>query len=347
MRKGSVSQREIAKRLGIARSTVSYALRNSPHASPDVRRKVHELCRELNYRPNAHARSLRMARSDLVGVATGLLSNPFHARFVQLLIDELSKSGYGLMVRTFGGSQDEMRDRVLEFLDRRACGVILQGIHPNLYDELRVTLGEVVPLVMNGPTRPGVPSVGCNYDQAGQTVAEHLISLGHRRLAAFVNALEVQAGVRAKVSGFYRTIREAGLPAPTEILVPAYSETLNRADLGVLLAQELEQQCADADAVFCANDEEAIALVCRLTDQGVRVPEDLAVVGFDDIPEAQTLHIPITTIRQPVEEYARQAVRMLLAQLDPDRPFTPEAIAINCELMVRSSTVAGAGRGGR
>lgn len=334
----NVSQVHIARALGISQAAVSYALNHPDRVHPETRQRVERMCRQLNYTPNAHARTLRTARSRLVGVAMGTITDPYQAHLVHALESQLHEHGLQMLFHSVSGEPAEVWHRMREFIDHRVCGIIFQSHDPKLYAQFRRDYGGLFAAVSIGATMPGSYSVGCDYHKAAKRVAEHLIGLGRRKLATNVFRSEVEHD-SAKIRSFTQATLAAGLPAPVQVsLQSAYYEHHLQV-YGRVVAQAVLEKHPDVDGFFFSCDDIAVGAVSWMREAGIRVPEDIAVVGFNDTPAAMTSPIPLTTIRQPVTEYARAGVEWLVNQIDGE-PSEPQSIAIDCPLIVRRSTDA-------
>jgi LacI family transcriptional regulator len=331
-----VTQRHIAQLAGVDRSTVSCALRGTGSIRPEIRDKILGITQRLGYIPNANATALRTAASNLIGVVSAPLDSPYHALLVQRLADQFAHHGYRLMLSITAGMEDQQRNGILELLDQRASGVIVCTSHPGLVPHVQRIVRNRVPMVMIGPMNRG-PSVGCDQHKGGFLAGRHLIDIGRRRLVYFTERSE-KPGEESKAEGFIQaTRRQAQWMRPLDrsrlpdILTP---HSLWSAPV----AEELLRQFPDVDGIFTGSDAIAIPLVARLCDLGRRVPEKIAVVGFDDLPQARWAAVPLTTIRQPIDQYARLAANMLMDQLRrPPRTNIPPH-RLPCELVVRRST---------
>jgi len=343
VKKIAMSQADIARMAGVDQSTVSYALNNSTNISAETRQRILEICQKVNYQPNAHARSLRQGNSDLIGVVTSPIRNLFQANLVDHIGANLRKVGYQMCLRSLFNIQTKQREQVLELLDRRAAGVIVETSHPALFSDLSDIIGRVMPLVIIGPTLEGASSVSCDRYAAGRMAAEHLLSLGRRRLGIFYGSSRGQDG-GPKADGFRSVAIEHKLEV-VDILLPegafpkvAEGAAPSAVDVGYAGAEILCKNRVNTDALFCTSDELAMGMVTGLREMGIQVPSQIAIVGFDDIPQARYAAVPLTTIRQPIADYASVAVQMLLSQLEHDSDFVRTSKSFSCNLIVRAST---------
>jgi len=339
------SQADIARMTGVDQSTVSLVLQGRPNISQKTRARILELTSQLNYQPNAHAQSLRRGKSDLIGVVTAPLRNLFHAQLVDRIGNELRNAGLQMMLRQSYGGKDEERAHMLELLDRRAVGVIVETTHPELVQEIPAIIGRTMPLVVMGPTIEGSASVSCDRFRGGSMAAEHLLSLGRQTPVVFSGAGSKSEDRGPKVEGFVRTISAAGF-STKELLIPkdlceelaCDAHPALAVDIGYQMARVLIGHYPDADSLFCVSDELAMGLISGLLDLKIEIPERIAIVGFDDVSQSRYAAIPLTTIRQPIEEYACVAVNMLLEQIESGGHGRPKRL--DCELIVRASTHA-------
>ena len=333
-----VTQRDIARIAGVDQGTVSYALHGKGTLSKATRDRVLRVSRRLKYRPNANALSLRTARSDLIGLVIAPLSNPFQAQLAQAMADAVGRHGCRLMLSVTWGDDREHRYQMMKLLDQRAAGVIVAAVDERLSHATLDTLRGRMPLVVLGP--PGkFESVWIDKEACGHELGKHLLASGRRRIVAVVDRTASRGRYDAKTRGLSRALRDAGqrLMGTIELDRSLLDDPVE--DWGCLLADHLLERYPHADAAFAGSDVVAISLVSRLLERGVRVPADIAVAGFDDIPQARWAPVPLTTIRQPIQAYAAEAARLLFDQLDPRGDGQVAApVRLACDLVVRAST---------
>lgn len=336
----ALSQAAIARALGVSQATVSYVLNNSGRVNPRTRERIQRMVRQSHYRPNANARSLRAAHSQLVGVTCGSPTDSYEARLLDALGTELDRQGYQMMFHGCRGTVGQMWDQAVKFVDHRVCGIIFQTPHPQLYAQMRDAFPNV-PMVAIGGTRSDAVAVGCDYAKAGERIGKHLIAQGRRRIGLNLTPNEWDSGLRYRSTRLKQVLKEAGLPDPVEIVIEGEHYQTHLAEYGRVAAEALLREHPDLDAMVFTCDDIAVGAIAWLTQNGKRVPEDVAVVGFNDVALAQTGLVPLTTIHQPVEEYARLAVEMLLKQLDKPGALKPTARLVDCPLIVRQSSDPG------
>jgi DNA-binding LacI/PurR family transcriptional regulator len=321
---------DVAKRAGVSKSLVSLVMREAPNVSSASREAVLAAAADLGYRPNAAARSLAAQRSGVIGCVLSDLHNPFFADVIDGVEEEAATAGHRVLVGP--GFLDGTREQVAvdTLLELRVDALILVG------SMMRLTaLSEgaaSIPLVLIGHDRAsdGLHSV-CSDDVAGaEAVVDHLVGLGHRRIA-HIRAAE-RAGGTARRRGYTRAMRRNGLDEHVQVVKGGFtSEGGARGMRRLLTADELPT------AVFVANDLGAIGALDEIDAAGLRVPEDISVVGYDDLTWSAMKRISLTTVAQPRAELGRFAVRLVLPG-DDESTTRPTRIVLPPRLVVRSTS---------
>jgi LacI family transcriptional regulator len=328
------SIRDVAERAGVSVGTVSNVLNNSPRVSPDATERVRAAIAELGYVRNDAARQLRAGRSTTVGLVVLDVRNPFFTDVARGVEDEAAK--HGLSVLLGNSSEDAQRESgYLDlFEEQRVHGVLISpygDIEPRLR-QLRER-GTPVVLVDRESRDAAVSSVSVDDVAGGRLAVEHLLATGRRRLVFAGGPFDIR-----QVSDRLAGAREAVAAVPGATL-----EVLEVAALTVLegrrLGEELIARPERPDAIFAANDLVAVGLLQALVMSGdMRVPDDLALIGFDDIDFASAAVVPLSSIRQPRHEIGATALRILREEAaEPDLP--PRRIVFQPELVVRASTL--------
>ena len=338
VKKRCISQLQIAKALNVNQSTVSFALRGSPNVSNLTKQKVLELCKKYNYRPNYFSRNLRSPCNSVIGLVIPPLHDAYFARLLHFLIARLREFNYDVMIRTVTDRANK-KEGILELLDQRVGGVLVMGaVHPEVCGEVQDILGNSIPLVIVGATAEGVSCVSTNKFNGALQAGRHLVSIGRRRLAIMVGHSISITGSDNKIAGFSQACLEANLSAPI-CLGPTLNQTNSETLLlGYQLGNLLLDNHSDIDGILCASDGYATSMVCACIERGIRVPEDIAIIGFDDTPESRFTAIPLTTVQQPIQEIARIATNMLLSEIKSFPSFVPETTILDCNLIIRKST---------
>jgi DNA-binding LacI/PurR family transcriptional regulator len=332
----AVTIEEIARLADVSRSTVSRVLNNHPNVRPEVREKVLRVVHEHDYTPNAAARSLASSRSNVVSLvvprsAAAFFADPFFPQIIQGISEACSSSGYFLMLSMLTVEMERpFYNRVLR--GRHFDGVIL--LSSDIDDPLLPQLiRDGMPLVLVGrhPYLEQLTTVDAeNRDGARQAVA-HLVALGHQRIASILGPQQMAVSLDRR-DGYKQALMEAGIAIDPAMLVEGdFSQ-----ESGYRAMQRLLALPSRPTAVFAASDAMALGALRALHEAGLHVPEQIAVVGYDDIPAAAYATPPLTTVRQPSAEMGAAAVRALLAQIEqPARP--PAAVRLPTTLVVRES----------
>jgi DNA-binding LacI/PurR family transcriptional regulator len=309
----------VAERAGVGRGTVSRVINGSPQVSDHTRRAVEAAVAELGYVPNLAARALVTRRTDAVALVISeseerVFSEPFFAGVVRGISSVLSETQLQLWLAM--AQTPAERERVEHHLtSQHVDGVMLLSLHdadplPQLLEKrgLPVVLGGRPAAMLN--TDVEVAYVDADNKGGARTAVEHLLSLGRRTVAVIAGPQDMAVGV-ARLAGYREALEAAGL-APDELLVGYgdFREAGGEAAMRTLLADR-----PDIDAVFAASDLMAVGAMRALRDLGRRVPDDVAVVGFDDSVIARQTDPPLTTVHQPVEAMGREMARLLLARI--------------------------------
>ena len=339
---GPVTLEEVAQRANVSRATASRVINGDPRVGEPVRAAVESAVRDLRYVPNRAARSLVTRRSDSIAVVipeptTQLFGDPFFPRVLRGISETLGREGMQLVLLMPEGQSDEVRvERYLEA--GHVDGVLLISLHDA--DPLPAGLRRHgVPLVVGGrPPEEGFTYVDVDNRGGAATATAHLLEAGRRRIATIAGPRDMAVGAD-RLAGFRQRLAEAG---QNDRLVEVADFTH---DGGRSAMERLLERDPSVDGVFAASDPMAIGALAALRASGRHVPDDVAVVGFDDAPGAATVDPPLTSIRQPIEEMGREMTRLLLDGIRaPDRP--PRRVILGTELVIRQSTIGGAGGSG-
>ncbi|HTH75518.1 MAG TPA: LacI family DNA-binding transcriptional regulator [Trinickia sp.] len=328
---GRVTLEEVARLAQVSTMTVSRALRDPSLVSPAVRERVQSAVAQLGYIPNRAARTLASARSKLIGVLVPSLSNAVFTETIAGVQECIGSAGYQLLIGNTGYDPARQAELLSAYLSHAPDGFLVAGID-NSEVVRRQLAASNVPLVHMFDLVPGDEwSVGFSQRSAGFAIGAHLSERGVRR-PAFI-AAQLDPRTMQRRAGFRRALRAAGLDAELEVL----TEDPSSAALGCRLLRELLEKAPDCDAVFCCNDDLALGVLFECRRQGISVPGELAVVGFNDLPFAAVSAPSITTVATPRYEVGVQAARMLLQIVNGEAPAT-RRIDLGFQLVIREST---------
>jgi len=326
---------EVARLAGVSRAAASRAINNAPDVSRAKRDAVAKAVRELGYVPNTTARALATSRVGAIILAVShndpaLFADPFFAQIVVGVNTALEQTDLALMLIIANSTHGRARlERAL--LSRRADGVLLMALQGD--DPLNDLIADAhVPVVIGGRPLHGEPEWYVDADNRGgaRMATEHLIATGRKRIATITGPLNTHVAV-ARFHSFREALAVAGLPAHRYVHAD-FTEQSGAEAMTTLLAEH-----PDLDAVFAANDNMAAGALRVLRQTGRRVPEDVAVVGFDDLGIAQHTYPPLTSVHQPIQALGYEMARMLMTVVDGGRP---SPLILPTRLVVRESAPA-------
>ena len=335
-----VSIKDIAKAAGVSHSTVSRALSDSPLVSDETKARIRRLAEEMGYSPNSLARSLVTRQTHTVGVVVTTIADPFIAEVVHGIEATAQDHGYTVILCNSGAVPEREIAAVETLRSKRVDGVIVTSSRIGaLYLDHLERIGVPIVLINNHNEDSGRYTFTVTVDNrhGGYLATEHLIQLGHRRIA-YVTAPADHSSDADRMYGYRQALVAGGIEPDPTLIVPGNG----RADGGERALEALRALDAPPTAVFCYNDMTAIGLIAAARRAGLSVPQDMAVVGFDDIPFATYCYPSLTTIAQPKIEMGQLAMRMALALMAADEEDTEEGlsnIVVRGELIVRASTV--------
>lgn len=324
---------EVAKLAGVAPITASRAIRGEGYVSEEARARIMEAAAKLNYSPDMVARRMRGEKSRLIGIFVNNFGSLMVHEFTKAINDAARARGYDILL--FNAERFDGADRAgtRDMLANLCAGLILPM--PNAEDGY---LGELekrqLPCVLvNFEARTvGLPVVVGENRRGGRAAVEHLLSLGHRRIA-FIAGSHYTGQSAERQAAYADALTEAGIAVDPALMVAGqFMQTGGYAATEKLLA--LPQR---PTAIFAANDEMAFGAIDAIHSRGLRVPDDISVVGFDDIATASYIHPPLTTMRQPLAELSACAVDELLAVIG-GQGVQAKKITFPLELIVRKST---------
>jgi LacI family transcriptional regulator len=323
---------QVAQLAGVSATTVSHALNGRRPVSAETRRRIMEAIAELGYRPNVMARGLRAGRSLTIGLVIPDITNPFYPVLARGVQDVLGPAGYDEIITNTNGARDLERAALDKMISRQVDGVAFAVFHTHA-DDLQPVIDAQIPVVRLGgrAAQTGVDLVHSDDEGGAREAVNHLIHNGYRRIA-FICGPAAQGPAAERVAGYRAALAEAGIGPQQNMVVHT---DFSRAG-GAHGVEKLIRQRKRPDAVLCANDMMAIGALDAARERGLRVPDDLAVMGFDDI-EAATLVTPqLTTIANPAREIGMACARLLLDRIN-GVAGPPKEIVIPTRLVRRQS----------
>lgn len=330
---------DVARLAGVSKSTVSNVIRNAACVKPEMRARVTEAIAALSYRPNVLARQLVQQRTKILGVVVGDLANPFHAEMAKQIEHHASTHGYRVM---FVNSRTDKADAAgLEsLLEYRVAGIVFLA-HAGMPERTRQLIAGKVPAVFVACGADWGDVVSGDDHQGAQDATRHLIALGHRRIAYFADPIVEDDADRTRRAGYRSVMAEAGLQ-PVVYHWRRSPPGLLRGTRSVMHEQVL-LGAKRVTAIFSSNDLGAIELLDCADKLGIRVPDDLSIVGFDDIVLAKLARINLTTVSQPQHALAELAIDTLSQRIAGTRAPATVRRRVELHLVVRGSTAPPAG----
>lgn len=326
---------DVAKRAGVSIKTVSRVVNMEPNVRSTTRERVLTAIAELNYQPNSSARSLAGNRSYLIGL---LYDNPSANYVIDVqggVLKRCRKEGYDLLIHPCDYRDPKLDSDILRLLRQtRIDGVILTPPLSDLPSVAEILDKQEIPYVRLSPAdyQHGSPSVHTDDQRAAMAMTQHLLGLGHRRIA-FIAGHPDHRAVAQRQDGFREAMKAAGLRVTRHTVAQGY----NSFESGVTCARQLLARNPRATAIFASNDDMAAGVIRVAHEQGLSIPGDLSVAGFDDSPVASQIWPALTTVRQPVQAMADSAAGLLVDRLRL-RSVPVTEVSMATELVLRDST---------
>ena len=329
-----LSLKDLALHLGLSPTTLSVVLNKSPQADTipaETKKRIFEAARELNYRPNYLARSLRVQKTKTIGVIVPELSDGYSAMVLNGVESILSTAGYFYLTASHL-HRDELLERLLRLLVERQVEGIIAVNTPIRHESTRPIVN-----VSGHEDIDGVTNVVLNHQHAAELGIGHLYNLGHRRIAA-LKGQEFSADTVIRWETIHEAANKRGIPFDPVLTVQLQGEAPSP-EIGYAAMKSLLAKGEHFTAVFAFNDLSAIGAIRALEEMGLRVPTDVSVLGFDDIYAAAFHNPALTTIRQPLFEMGSLAAVTLLAKLaNENEEKSPQTLRVEPTLVIRDST---------
>ncbi len=332
---GNVTIRDVAELAGVSPTTVSHVINKSRFVSPDTKARVFEAMRELSYQPNAIARSLRMKTSNTIGLIISDISNPFFTNLVRGVEDVANSRGKNLILCNTDEKTDK-EEMYLRILRQKQVDGIIMAPTSGSSKFLQQLLESGFPLVFIDRLLDGidVPTVTVNNGEASCDAVRHLTGLGHTAIG-IVTGMRGISSTAERMKGYERALSESGIAVDEQLVVEGRSRVEGGYDATVRLLGLKPRPTA----IFATNNLMTIGVMRAVRDCGLRCPEDISVVGFDDFDWASAFHPFLTTVAQPVYEIGTTAVELLFKRMGAKRiQVDPERVVLKAKLVVREST---------
>ena len=331
--------KDIAKRAGVAHTTVSRALRGSPLIAADTVERIRQIAFEMGYHPSAAARSLKTNRSQVLGVIVTHIADPFFSEIIQGIDEIAQQRGYSLFIAAALHDPERERAIVKIMREHRVDGVIICST-PFSPEQSRQLLTHEIPIVVINNQAAEDYRYSIYHDDAygSQQITQHLIDLGHRKIAYLGNSLSGRTNLE-RLSGFRQSMKAASLKIPDGYI---YAVEGGDPQAGLIGAEHFLALTDRPTAIFCFNDMQAIGVMKSLRQAGLSVPVDCSVAGFDNISFSDYTCPSLTTFEQPKRQIGSEAARLILELLcteDKNHESPKQKIqALRGQLLKRDST---------
>ncbi|NED95879.1 LacI family transcriptional regulator [Phytoactinopolyspora alkaliphila] len=328
---GRVTIAQVAHAARVSPTTVSHVLSGNRRVSAITAERVHQAVRELGYRPSFVARNLRTKRSHMIAVIVPDIMNPFYTALARGLADTVNDAGYGTYICNTDALVDREEKYLQDVLDRGVDGVAMASEHVVTGQVAEpVRLGTPFVCIGGSIDHPEVDVVAADDEEGSRLATSYLIERGARRVAMIKGT--VDSGV-ARTAGYRNALLDAGLEFREDLTLPGQWTRQGGRDA----MRELLTRQPAPDAVFCANDLMAIGAMDVIRERGLSVPDDIALVGFDDIEAASLVTPPLTTVTNPAYDAGNAAGDLLLSRIGDERTGARRTVLLPCRLVERQS----------
>jgi len=330
-----VRLKDIARQLGVSVMTVSKALRDAPDVSAATKVKIKSLAAQMGYVPDSSAQGLRTKTTKLFGLVIPSITNPIYARIVFAIEERAHELGYDILLAHSLNQPEREENCIRHFLSRRVDGLFISPVYrfeaeARIYQEILARKTPVVLLGLPAPFCKNFPSVEIEEHNASYDATRHLLKLGHKRIAYFTGP-PTAPWAHERFNGYCRALREAGLDVDDRLVFQS-GGTIEDGTKAAL--QMLNEDCK-ATAIQAVNDLVAIGCAETLIAQGLKIPEDVSVVGFGNILLTEHFRVPLTTVGQPKFRLGMAAVEMMMGLIHGEN-VQPKRLP--AELIERKST---------
>lgn len=323
---------DVARTAGVSTSTVSHVLNGTRYVSDDTKQRVHLAMKQLRYRPNSLARGLVRQETQTIALIVADNVNPFFAELARSIEDYGFAAGYNVILC----NSDRSTAKELAYLDmlisKRVDGIVYTTMSTEL-DQLQPLLDNKIPLVTFEREYEQIDAILLDNVQAGHDATRHLIDLGHRRIACICGP-DAKTRSHARIQGYERALDSAGIRFDPD-LIQAGDWTCQS---GQQAARQLFELSSPPSAIFASNDMMAIGALTFLHEAGIRVPEDVSIIGLDNIALSAFTSPPLTTVATPIAEVGRRLFALLFDRMSGRRSPAPQRFTVHGEIVVRGST---------
>jgi LacI family transcriptional regulator len=339
MRLMAARLKDIARDLSVSVVTVSKVLRDHPDISPETKERVLKRMKELNYRPNLAARALVTGRSLIIGLVVPDLVHSFFAQVAKGLSRELRKKGYSLVISSSEEDPQFEQQEIDQLISRRVDALIIASAQVR-GDSFRLLEEQKIPYILIDRNFTGLPAnfVGVDDEAVGSLAAEHLVEIGCKRLA-HIGGPQVSTAI-GRLEGYRSALQRHNIePSPGSIITLDHGDEASDKS-GYKAMRSLLALNPPPDGVFCYNDPAAVGAMKAILEAGLRIPEDVAVVGSGNVHYSEFLKVPLSSVDQASEQIGQRAAELALSIVESKSktPVPPKSILLEPKLIVRQSS---------
>jgi LacI family transcriptional regulator len=324
---------DIAREAGVSIATVSQVINGKGKISEKRRAEIMEIMERLHYQPSAIAAALTGKQTYTLGLLVPDISNPYFAELARAVEDRSRQLGYSVVICSTD-NKDERVERYLNLLQQKRVDGMMIGTGIDNAEILSPLLQQSIPVALIARHMPSlsVHTVAIDDRLGGALAAQHLLELGHTHVAVLSEPFKVSSS-KERVRGFREALEKAGLSLEADHVRESSADLGSAKKEALVLLTEKNR----ATGIFCCNDMQAIGALQAAKELGLRVPEDVSIIGFDNTILASVTSPPLTTVAQPIEDLGRRAVDLLIDELK-DEGKSPQKIVLKPELVIRDST---------
>jgi LacI family transcriptional regulator len=333
----TIRMKDIAKDLGLSQATVSKVLREHPDIGEKTRQRVLERVKELDYQPNSLARSLVTGRSYLIGLVVPSLLHPFFAEIARALSSVIRGKGYSLIVSSSEEDPELEREEISRLLARRLDALIIASCGSTMEPFERMeSKSQPYVLIDRELNGLGANFVGIDDEKAGWLATEHLLATGRRRVA-HIRGQDNSTGI-GRFEGYRKALQHRGVPYSEDYVVRRNYVDTETTRQGAEAMRLLLERDPKPDAVFCFNDPLAIGAMSTILEAGLRIPEDIALIGCGNLPNNDCLRVSLSSVDQHSQMIGQRAAELVLSLIASKQMPRARTIILEPTLVVRSST---------
>lgn len=328
--------KEIAKKLNVSVSTVSRALKDSPELHPDTKKRIVEMAQSMNYQPNLLAQSLRISKSKVLGIIVPEITSHFFSSNISGIQDTAYKRGYNVMICQSNESFEQEKSNIKILVSSQVDGLLISlSRETKTFDHLKELYDREIPFILFDRVTEEIPVSTVTVDDAhgAYQVVKHLLEQGCKKIAYISGPEDLYISKKRK-EGYLKALAEFGIPEDqSRVLISDLNQETNKK-----IALELVHSTDRPDAIFAIFDPLAVDVMMVLKENGIRIPQDIALAGFTDNPTSAVVEPSLTTVSQPGYEMGQISTNHLLDQLEDIVPNEPQSFVLGTTLVIRNSS---------